>query len=90
MNELKASGNATLIPADLVTASGSGLDPDISIASAQYQAERVATARQLALPQIQAAIDRATSPRTLGLLGENRVNVLELNRILDRLPPDEE
>lgn len=82
---LKAAdpGNTQPIPVDLVTSSGSGLDPDISIAAAQYQAARVARARGLPLGQVQALINQYTTGRTLGFLGEPRVNVLKLNLALD-------
>lgn len=73
------------IPADLITASASGLDPDISPASALFQAPSVAHARGLPLETVQRAIDEATTPRDLGLLGEPRVNVLKLNLALDRM-----
>jgi len=73
------------IPVDLVTASGSGLDPDISIAAAQYQAARVARVRGLPPNQVQVLINQYTTGRTLGFLGEPRVNVLKLNLALDRL-----
>ncbi|HAX91003.1 MAG TPA: potassium-transporting ATPase subunit C [Rhodospirillaceae bacterium] len=72
------------IPADLVTASGSGLDPHISLEGALYQSERVAKARDLPLKQVRALIDANTAEKTLGLLGERRVNVLLLNIALDR------
>lgn len=75
------------IPADAVTASASGLDPDVSPANADAQAARVAAARHASLDQIRAAIARETSGRTLGFLGEPRVNVLELNLRLDRELP---
>jgi K+-transporting ATPase ATPase C chain len=71
------------IPADAVTASASGLDPDISPANAEAQAARVAKARGVALEQIQQIIAAHVQPRELGFLGEPRVNVLELNAALD-------
>lgn len=71
------------IPVDLVTASASGLDPDISLAAAHYQAARVARSRGLGLERVQALVDEHTSPRQWGVLGEARVNVLELNLALD-------
>jgi potassium-transporting ATPase KdpC subunit len=72
------------IPVDLVTASGSGLDPDISLASAEAQAARVAKARGIAVEQARRLITANTKDRNLGFLGEPRVNVLSLNRALDR------
>ncbi len=72
------------IPADLVTASASGLDPDISPASALAQASRVATARGVSVGQIRELVDENTKGRILGFLGEPRVNVLLLNLDLDR------
>jgi K+-transporting ATPase ATPase C chain len=76
-------GNRAPIPVDLVTASGSGLDPDISVAAAEYQAARVARARHLPLATVRRAIDAAARHPLLGVFGEPRVNVLELNLALD-------
>jgi len=77
-------GNTAPVPVDLVTASGSGLDPEISLAAAQYQLARVAQARGLSTSQVQALVNEYTSGRQLGVLGEPRVNVLQLNLALDR------
>ncbi|HET6553301.1 MAG TPA: potassium-transporting ATPase subunit KdpC [Dyella sp.] len=76
-------GNTTPVPVDLVTASASGLDPEISPAAAAYQVPRVARVRGLSESQVQAMVAMATSGRQLGMLGEPRVNVLELNMALD-------
>ena len=76
-------GNTAPVPVDLVTASGSGLDPHISVAGAQFQAARVAKARNLPLPQVQQIIEKYTEGRLFGILGEPRVNVLQLNLALD-------
>jgi K+-transporting ATPase ATPase C chain len=75
------------VPADLVTASGSGLDPHISPASAEAQAARIARARGISVEQVQQLITENTEGRTLGLLGEPRVNVLLLNLVLDQKFP---
>lgn len=80
----KANPDATgAIPMDLVTSSASGIDPDISPAGADYQAPRVAKVRGLLLDRVRAMIAAHTTPRQFGLLGEPRVNVLDLNRALD-------
>jgi K+-transporting ATPase ATPase C chain len=78
-------GNDAPVPVDLVTASGSGLDPHISVAAADYQAARVAKVRNAPLQQVQGLIAQNTEGRTLGVLGEPRVNVLGLNRALDQM-----
>jgi K+-transporting ATPase ATPase C chain len=77
-------GNTAPVPVDLVTASGSGLDPHISPAAALYQGPRVARVRGLPLATVRRLIARHTEGRQFGILGEPRVNVLELNRDLDR------
>ena len=78
-------GNARPLPADLVTASASGLDPHISPAAADYQLERVASARQIDVARVKALVARYTEERQWGIFGEARVNVLELNLALDTL-----
>lgn len=87
IDALKAAdpGNTLPIPVDLVTASGSGLDPHASIAAALYQVHRVATARGLSEAQVKSMVDRYTQGRQLGFLGEPTVNILELNLALDGL-----
>lgn len=76
-------GNTRSIPVDLVTASGSGLDPHISPAAAEYQASRVAKARSLTEDAVRSLIKKHTQDRQFGILGEPRVNVLMLNLDLD-------
>lgn len=84
MNGLAADA---LVPVDAVTASASGLDPHISVANAQLQAPRVARARGVPVEQVRLLMDRYTSPRHLGVLGDPRVHVLELNLALDLAVP---
>ncbi len=84
---LKAAdpGNQQPVPVDLVTASGSGLDPHISPAAAEYQVSRVAAARKLDRDKLLALVRANTEGRTFGVLGEPRVNVLKLNMALDEM-----
>src|SRR5262249_14147458 len=80
-------GNQTPIPQDLVTASGSGLDPHISAAAAQWQIPRVARVRRMDLAAVSKLVKDATQDRQFGILGEPVVNVLQLNRALDAAGP---
>jgi potassium-transporting ATPase KdpC subunit len=85
--ELNDLSRNVKVPVDAVTASASGLDPDISVANARLQAKRVARERDLPEARVRNLIDDHTSGRTLGVLGEKSVNVLELNLVLDQLSP---
>lgn len=78
-------GNTSPVPADLVTASASGLDPHISLAAARYQVARVAKARSLPVDRVQALVEQQAEGPLWGLLGEARVNVLQLNLALEQL-----
>ena len=80
-------GDSRPVPADLVTSSGSGLDPHLSPEAARWQALRIATARKVTEAQVLAVIERHVQARTLGFLGEPRVNVLMTNLDLDRTLP---
>jgi potassium-transporting ATPase KdpC subunit len=87
VEKLHAENPNVPIPVDLVTTSGSGLDPDISPAAAEFQIPRVAKARHVTEKQIQALVAKHTLGRQFGIFGEPRVNVLELNLLLDATYP---
>lgn len=86
IDALKKHGATGPVPVDLVTASGSGLDPHISLAAAEYQVRRVAVARKVSEENLRALVQRHTQQRQWGVLGQPRVNVLQLNLALDQGP----
>lgn len=87
VEKLKAADpmNETAVPVDLVTASGSGLDPDISKAAADYQVSRIADVRGISVEEVKNIIEKCTTHRFLGIFGEETVNVLKVNLMLDGL-----
>ncbi len=85
VDKLKAENPNAAVPVDLVTSSGSGLDPDISPASAYFQIPHIAKSRGLTEQRVRTLVDTQVEGRTFDLLGEPRVNVLKLNLALDRL-----
>jgi K+-transporting ATPase ATPase C chain len=87
VQQLQQENPHAMVPIDLVTTSASGLDPEISPASAEFQVSRIARARYIQEEQLRTLVQRHTKNRDLGFLGEPRVNVLELNLDLDNFHP---
>ena len=87
VQKAQAENPSVPVPVDLVTASGSGLDPEISPAAAEFQVPRVARERKISQPEVRALVEKFTKDRQFGILGEPRVNVLELNLELDSTHP---
>ena len=85
VSRLQSENSSAPVPIDLVTTSGSGLDPDITPAGAEFQIPRIAKERSMSEDNVRRLVQLATQGRLLGLLGEPRVNVLELNLALDSL-----